>query len=256
MSNAMPFHALMLGCVVAAAGTAAVGADDEKTSAPEKVLNGKGLTKNERKFLLDETTAIEKYEQAKAAYAEYQKVWKRYAVIVQYDEAVMSMEANRQALQQEVQMLQMQINSMGSGSGRMRQMVNAQRAPLQQQQNQDRAMINQINSQINASKGQAPKADDRKTVPAELERTRQAYNESVRELNEILAPLLAKYHELALDKTVTDALVQLRHSTTHNYKLGPSDELVAASKLIHVGKKSLIGKSKSASKKGVKAKGL
>ena len=252
MSKTMQMNALMLGWMIAAAGTAVVSADDEKTSAPEKVLNGKGLTKDDKKFLLDEAAALEKYQQAKAAYADYQKAFKRYAEIVQYDEAVMTMEANRQALQQEVQMLQMQINSMGSGSGRMRSMVNAQRAPLQQQQNQDRAMINQIASQIQASKGQAPKADDRKTVPAELERTRQAYNDSVRELKEVLDPLLAKYHELALDKTVTDALVQLRHSTTHNYKLGPSDPLLAASKLTHEGKKSATGKGKSASKKKVK----
>jgi hypothetical protein len=253
MSKTVQLNALMLGWMIAAAGTAVASADDEKASAPEKVLQGKGLTKDDKKFLLDEAPALEKYQQAKAAYADYQKAFKRYAEIVQYDEAVQAMEANRQGLQQEIQMLQMQLNSMGTGSGRMRAMVNAQRAPLQQQQNQDRAMINQINSQIQASKGQAPKADDRKTVPAEFERTRQAYNDSVRELKETLDPLLAKYHELALDKTVTDALVQLRHSTTHNYKLGPSDQLVAASKLTHEGKKGVTGKSKSASKKKVKS---
>jgi hypothetical protein len=254
MSKAMPLNALMLGWVIAGAGTAVVGADDVKSSGPEKVLNDKGLTKDERKFLLDEAAAVEKYQQAKTAHTDFQKAFKRYAEIAQYDEVVQVMEANRQALQNEVQLLQMQLNSMGSGSGRMRAMVNAQRAPLQQQQSQDRAMINQINSQIQASKGQAPKAEDRSKATAELERTRQAYNDSVRELHEVLAPLLAKYHELALDKTVTDALVQLRHSTSHNYKLGPSDEIVAASKLTHEGKKSATGKSKSASKKKAKTK--
>ena len=48
---------------------------------------------------------------------------------------------------------------------------------------------------------------------------------------------------------VTDALAQLRHSTTRNYKLGPSDEIVAASKLTHEGKKHATGKSKSSRKK-------
>ena len=97
MSKTMQVYALMLGWMIAAAGTAVVGADDEKTSAPEKVLNGKGLTKDDRKFLLDEAAAVEKYQQAKAAYADYQKAFKRYAEIVQYDEAVLTMEANRQA---------------------------------------------------------------------------------------------------------------------------------------------------------------
>lgn len=230
--------------------------DDEKTSAAEKVLEDKGLAQDDRKFLLDEAAAVEKYEQARAAYAEYQKALNRYKVIVQYDETVQTWEADRQALQQQVQLLQMQINNTGSGGGRMRQTVNAQQASLRQQQSQDRAMINQIDAQIQASKAQAPKAEDRKIVPADLERTRQAYNDSVRELNEILAPLLAKYHELALDKTVSDALVQLRHSTTLNYKLGPSDQLVAASKLIHEGKKNATGKSKPASKKSAKTKAL
>ena len=70
------------------------------------------------------------------------------------------------------------------------QLVSAQQAPLRQQQSQDRAMVNQINAQIQASKGQAPKAEDRKTVPANLERARQGYNDSVRELHETLAPKL------------------------------------------------------------------
>ena len=255
MSKAMPSNALMLGWVIVVMGTAVASADDEKTPAAETVLKDKGLTKNDRLFLLDEAAAIEKYGQAKAAYADYQKAMNRYATIVQYDEAVQTLETQRQALQQQVNMLQVQINSTGTGYGRMRRMVSAQQAPLRQQQSQDRAMMNQINSQIQASKAQAPKAADRKAVPAEAERTRQAFVDSVHELKEVLDPLLAKYHELALDKTVTDSLVQLRHSTTLNYKLGPSDQVVAASKLIHEGKKHATAKSKPASKKKAKTSG-
>jgi hypothetical protein len=254
MSKAIPLNAMLLGWVIVAAGMAVASAEDEKTSAAEKILSGKGLTKDDRRFLLDEAAAIEHYGQAKTAYADYQKALNRYAVIVQYDEAVQTLEAQRQSLQQEVNMLQAQITSTGSGGGRMRQMVNAQLAPLRQQQSQDRALINQVNAQIQASKKQAPKSEDRKAVPAEAERTRQAFVGSVRELNEVLTPLLAKYHELALDKEVTDALVQLRHSTTLNYKLGPSDQVVAASKLIHEGKKHATAKSKPASKKKSKTK--
>jgi hypothetical protein len=255
MSKATSLNALMLGWTIAAVATAAAIADDEKTTPAEKVLHDKGLTRDDRKFLLDEAAAVEKYGQAKAAHADYQKALSRYAAIVQYDEAVQALELQRQALQQEAQMLQSQINSSGSRSGRMGRMVNAQQAPLRQEQGQDRAMINQINAQLQASKGQAPKAEDRKAVPADVERTRKAFGDSVRELEEVLTPLLAKYHELALDKAVTDALVQMRHRTTLNFKLGPSDQVVAASKLIHEGKKKATGKSKPASKKKVRTKG-
>jgi hypothetical protein len=88
MSKAMPLIALMLGCVTVIAGTAVASAEDEKAPAAETVLKDKGLTKNDRLFLLDEAAAIEKYGQTKAAYADYQKALNRYAAIVQYEEAV------------------------------------------------------------------------------------------------------------------------------------------------------------------------
>ncbi|MDR3637624.1 MAG: hypothetical protein P4L84_27710 [Isosphaeraceae bacterium] len=255
MTKAMQYRVLLVGGMIVAAGTPGASADDGPTTAAEKVLKDKGLTKDDRKFLLDESAALKQYEEAKAAYAAFQKALYRYAAIVEYDEAVQTMETQRQALQQEVAALQMQLRNTGTGSGRMRAMVNAQLAPLRQQVSQGQAMINQINTEIQASKGKAPKADDRKTAPEELKRTRQAYIDSVRDLNGLVAPLLATYHELALEKTVTDALAQLRHSTTLNYKLGPSDQLVAASKLIQDVKKNTSGAGKPASKKKAKAKG-
>ena len=50
-------------------------------------------------------------------------------------------------------------------------------------------------------------------------------------------------------------LNQLRHSTLLNYKLGPSDQIVAASKLTHEAKKAATGKSKPEGKKKAKTKG-
>jgi len=255
MSKPMPSTALMLGWVIVVAATAAASAGDEKTSAAEKVLIDKGLTKDDRKFLLDEKAAVEKYEDAKSAYADYQKALKRYMAIAEFDEAVQTLEAQRQELQQQADMLQTQLNNMAPGYGRMRQMVSAQQAPMRQQQSQARAMINQVNAQIQASRAQAPKADERKSVPAELEKTRKSSIDSVRELKEALDPLLAKYHELGRDKAVTDSLAQLRHKTTLNYKLGPSDQIVAASKLIHEGNKYTSVKVKPSSKKKTKTKG-
>jgi hypothetical protein len=243
----------MLVWMASPAGTNVARAADEPSSAEEKVLKDKGLNKNDRHFLLEEAAAIERYEQNKSLYTDYQKALSRSAEIAQYDEAVQSMEAEQQALQQQVSALQMQINHSGAGNGRMQRYVNAQLAPLRQQENQARAMINQLNIQIKAAKGKAPKADERKGAPARVEQTRQAYIDSIRELNELVAPLMAKYHELAQDKTVTDALDALRHRTTRNYKLGPSDELVAASKMIENVKKHTTV-LKSASKKKAKSK--
>ena len=105
-------------------------------------------------------------------------------------------------------------------------------------------MINQINSQLQASKSQAPKADERKSVPALVDRTKLAYVDGVRQLDDLVTPLLTKYHELAHDKPVIDALEKLRRHDTKNYKLGPSDELVAASKMVQNVKKHTAGATK------------
>jgi hypothetical protein len=254
MIKTVSLVALMLGWLIIPIGAVAWG-DDDKISSAEKVLNGKGLTKDDRKFLLEgDAAAAEKYGQTKTVHADYQKALSRLAVITQYDESVQVMDAEKQGLQEQVNALQMQINSMGTGYGRMRQMANAQLAPVRQQQNQAKAQINQINTQLQASKAQAPKADERKTVPAEVDKTRQAYIESVRELDVVVAPLMAKYHELALDKTVTDALAELRRTTTKNFKLGPSDQVLAASKMIQDVKKNTGTGTKSSAKKKAKAK--
>jgi hypothetical protein len=254
MSKNTRLIALMLVWMISSTGMPVARAADESTSAEEKLLQEKGLKQDDREFLLDEAPAIEKYEQAKSLYADYQRAVGRMATIVQYDEAVQAMQMEQQALQEQVNALQMQINSAGTGYGRMQRLVNMQLAPLRQQQAQARAMITQINAQIQASKGQAPKAEDRKTVPALVATTRKAYIDSVRELNDLVVPLLTKYHELALDKTVTDALERMRHRTTHNYRLGPSDKLVTASKLIPNLKKHTTESFNSTFKKKAKSK--
>ncbi len=251
MSKAIARMMLMLGGMVIATAMAAA-ADDEKsaTGDPEKVLTGKELTKDDRKFLLDETAAIEKYEQAKKVYGDFQKAYMKQATIMMKDQAVLEMQMEVQALQESTAMLRMQMNSMGRGMGRMRSMANSQRAPLQAQINSNTAMLNQYNTQINAAKSQGPKDPERKAALDGFTRSRDAYIGSVRELNEVVAPLLAKYHELALDKEVTNALAELRHKTTMNYKLGPSDTIHAASKMIaEVKRVTTISSGKPASKK-------
>jgi hypothetical protein len=253
MSKNTSLIALMLVWMASSAGTTVARAADEPTSAEEKVLKDMGLTKNDRHFLLEEAPAIEKYEQTKSLYTDYQKALSRVAAIAQYDEGIQTMQSEQQALQQQVSALQMQINSSGSGYGRMQRYANAQVAPLRQQENQARAMINQINAQIKVAKSKAPKAEERKSAPANVEQTRQAYIDGIRELNELVDPLVTKYHELAQDKTVTDTLDTMRHRTTHNYKLGPSDELLAASKMIQNVKKHTTV-LKAATKKKAKSK--
>ena len=255
MTKAIRFGALIIGCASITTGMAGALAGDEKTATPEQVLKDKGLTKDDRKFLLDEAAALKKYEEAKKAYAGFQKAFGRYAAIAEYDETLQGMEMDRQAMQQQVAALQAQMNGASAGAGRYRRLVNAELAPMRQQVSQSQVMINQMNAQIQAFKGQAPKADERKKAPEDLKLARQAYIDSVRELSELVTPLLAKYHELALDKAVTDALVQLRKTTTLNYKLGPSDPLVAASKMTQDVKKNTAATTKPASKRKAKAKG-
>ena len=247
-----PLIASVLVWVVALVAPAIASPGDEPTSAEEKLLESKGLTRNDRKFLLDEKAAIEKYEAIKPLFEDYQKAMYKYATIVQYDETLMSMMMEQQGIQQQANALQMQINSMPRAAGRMARYANAQTAPLRQQQSQIRSMASQYTNQINAFKRQAPKADDRKTVPAQVERTRQVYVEAVRELSALVTPLTEKYHELALDKSVIDALEKLRRRDTKNYKLGPSDELSAAAKVVQNVKKQTSGGAKSKKKSRTK----
>src|SRR4051794_36741838 len=114
MSQNAPLIALMLAWAVSTAGVPLARAAGGPTSAEETLLRGKGLTLDDRKYLLDEAPAIEKYEQARSLYADYQKALGRMATIVQYDEAVQGMQMQQQALQEQVNELQMQINNTGT----------------------------------------------------------------------------------------------------------------------------------------------
>lgn len=237
-----------------AASPAPPSADDAKPTTPEKLLESKGLTKDDRKYLLEEAEALKKYEEAKSDYGAFQKAFGKVATIVQYDESLQAMQMEQQEMQQNVAMMQQQINSASrSGYGRMRQMQNAQLAPMRQQVSQAQSMISQMNTQIQQAKTQGPKPDERNSATSEFDRTRLAFVNKVGELNELVAPLMEKYHELALDKSVVNALVDLRKSTGKNFKLGPSDELAAASKMIQNVKRNTAGPA--ASKKTTKKKG-
>jgi vacuolar-type H+-ATPase subunit I/STV1 len=256
MSKFTPLITSIIGWLILPAGMSTASTDDEKGSPAEKVLNAKGLTRNDRKFLLEgESAAIEKYKQTQTVQAEFQAAVKRYAVITQYDESLEAMETQRQGLAQEIDSIQIQLNGTTDSYGQVRQLPIAQQASLRQQQAQDGAQINQINGQIQTFKAQAPKAEDRKNLAAEYDRQRKAYIDSVRELDVVMAPLLKKYHDLATDKAVVDALAELRRSTKLNFKLGPTDQVLAASRLIQdVKKTTALPGSKSTTKKKAKSK--
>jgi hypothetical protein len=257
MHKATFMFALVVGCAVAPTGWLLAGMDDKKSEAAEKLLKEKGLTRNDRKFLIeeDERAVIDKYDQAKSAKADLQKAMTRYAGILQFDESVQAIEFQRQGLQQEINTLQMQLNSTPySSNGRMRAMQNSAQAPLRQQQNADRAVMNQLSGQAQALKSQGPKAEDRRAATAEYDKTRKGYVDSVRDLEEALTPLLEKYHELGSDKAVKDALADIWHATQKNVKLGPSDQVLAASKLVQEMKKAkALPMSKPATKKKAKS---
>jgi hypothetical protein len=243
---------LILPAVMSTASTV-----DDKDSPAEKILNAKGLTRNDRKFLLEgESAAIEKFKQTQTVQAEFQAALKRYSVFTQYDESLEAMETQRQGLLQEIESLQVQLNSGTTDSyGQVRPLPIAQQASLRQQMAQDGVLINQINTQIQNSKSQAPKAEDRKTAAAEYDRQRKAYIDSVRELDVVVAPLMKKYHDLATDKAIVNALADLRKSTNLNFKLGPTDQVLAASRLTQdVKKTTAMPGNKPTTKKKAKSK--
>jgi hypothetical protein len=234
-------------------GTKTVG----KTTDPEQLLTDRGLTKDNRKFLLDESAAIEKFAEAKTLYAKFQDAMVKYSKIVEYDENLANLAMQSQMMQQEANMLQQQINNTAANAGRLRLNANAQLAPMRQQQSMTAAQANRLKAEYKTLEGKAPKPAERDSAVAEVDSTREAYVDSVHELAELVTPLMAEYHELGLDKSVVDALDQLRRKTTLNYKLGPSDELRSAAKVIKDLKLNTAGpaRTKSATKKKAKSTG-
>ncbi len=232
---------------------------DDAVTGPEKALVDKGLKRDDRKFLLDEAASVDKYKQCKNLLEDYQKAMVRLNTMAQYDEGLQSMQMDQQALQEQVNMLNAQINgSNRAGIGRMRTLINAQLAPLRAQQAQAQQQLNQMNAQIKAAGAQAPKTLDRQVIPAEVEKTRNAYVAGVRELETMITPLLAKYHELHLDKSVLQALADMKRRNSLNYKLGPSDDLNAAAAMVKDVKRnapSTKATTKGATKKKAKTKG-
>ena len=93
-------------------------------------------------------------------------------------------------------------------------------------------------------------------MPADSTRLAEEYIRTIKDLESIVAPLITKYRDLARDPSVTDAIAQIRFS-----KLGPSDEICAAVKLIQSLKansasptrKSTIQKKTSKTKSSVKS---
>jgi hypothetical protein len=231
------------GAVLALGSVATTNAPafaDGNPSRAEKVLIKKGLTRDDRKFLLadDEGTVIEKYKEAREIQTAFQKAMQRYGAILDFDEQVQMLTMQQQSLQAEINSIQMELNSMPlSTNGRMRALQQSRQAPYRQQQNQDRSAMNQINQQLQQLKTQAPKDQERKSAAQEYDTQQKAYVASVRELDELVSPLLEKYHELGLDEDVKTALNDIRTATTQNVKLGPSQQVLAAVQLVKEMKK-------------------
>jgi hypothetical protein len=217
---------------------------------PEKVLTDKGLTRDKKKYLLDEAAAIDKFEESQTLYTQYQNALMKNMTIADYEENLAALNSQWQTMQQQANALQQQINGSVAAAGRFRGLVNANNAPLRQKHAQLVAEANQMRNQATAMQKRAPKPAERDAASAEVDKARQAYIDAVGELDKLVSPLMAKYHDLGKDKSVIDALVQLNNKASANYKLGPTDELRSAAKVIKDLKSNTAGPARSkASKK-------
>jgi hypothetical protein len=229
----------------------------ETTIDPEQFLTEKELTRDNRKFLLDESQALEKYHEAKDLFAKFQDAMGKYYEIAGFDETVANLTFQSQAMQQQADALQQQINNVSANASRMRMSANAQLNVMRQQHSQWVSQANQLRSERDALQGKAPTQAQRESVVTELDAARQAYIDGVNAMSEKVTPLMEQYQDLAHDLDVTDALAQLRKKTTLNYKLGPSDDLRAAAKVIKDLKLNTAppGKPKSSKKKAASRSG-
>ena len=223
---------------IAAPGAESPPAQEQTTSEArsaaslEKILNDKGLTRDNRKFVLDELHVLEAYGQARTLYAEYEKAMYRQVGIAQFDENLATIEQQVVLLQQEANGLQYQINTQAAAGARMRLNMNVQLSTMRQTHAAAVNQVNQLRAQSANLHRNAPKPDARKTAVLELEKASQAYSHAAQNLAGEVNSLMEKYAALAHDKVVINAIAQLRHETTRNYVLGPSDELREATKVL------------------------
>jgi serine/threonine protein kinase len=206
-------------------------------SGPERVLADKGLMKNGQRFLLEEASALALYNEARSKLSQVQRALAKRAAISEYDEAVSILGVEKQQLQMGANGVSSQIAEnrsvldTGVSGGGIRNGLIAANNALRQELSQIQQQIRTINQQLVSLKKQPPTDADRE-IASGFEKTRNGYVATIQELKSLVTPLISKYHELARDNSVTDALVQLHRDTNLYYKLGPSDELRAAEKLV------------------------
>jgi hypothetical protein len=222
----------------AARGQSAKGAKDKEAAPiagtgsageapnPEHVLQDKGLTKAGKKFILaeDEKTVRDQFHDANAVFDEFQVAWTRLNAVLEQDAALQMALAQQAEYQQEVNAARSQARSMPGGYGRfggyMRNQANQQVNAMQNQ-------LNALNNQVNQLRRQQSNAQQRKQIVDDFQKQRSSVADTVKELQEAIDPLLAKYHDLNGDSEVKAALATLSRSAKVNVKVAPSDALLA-----------------------------
>jgi hypothetical protein len=116
--------------------------------------------------------------------------------------------------------------AMPSASGQSRRALSLANKSLQDQHIELLAEKAATNRQISNLIAQSPTQADR-SYAGGFDKSREEYIRTIKDLESIVEPLITKYRDLARDQSVTDAIAQIRFS-----KLGPSDEIGAAVKLV------------------------
>jgi hypothetical protein len=189
-------------------------------SSPSERIKALGLHLEDPYYVLDgEIRLKQQFREAATRYMAYEELFVRKARIAQY-------EVRAQALQQEINERQIEINQYNAGLAEAdRNRANSDEIAEARQR---RAALNEIQAEakraLKVIRSQLPGAPDRQQLNDELERRRRECGPLVAELRELIDSTNAKYDQLRKDEQLKNVLGGLN--------LGPRAEFTKMTKQV------------------------
>jgi hypothetical protein len=198
-------------------------------SPAEVKLQGLGLVRTVGTFVhKSEAPALEKIDELNGAYSRLTTARKRLAEADLNNQAIVDLTQQAAYLKQEQNAIASQYRGMRMPRGASTMVRQNQAA----QQQQEQALINQVNNELNARKKLVPSPQARKDLEADASKRRDEMAQAAAEARKLVDEANAVYESLAKDAAVKAALAEVQRTTTDAIKLGPSKEFHTAVKAV------------------------
>jgi paraquat-inducible protein B len=228
-------------------------------SAAEAVLEGKGLAKSGRVYVIEaEAPVLEKMKGVKAAYASYASAVDRQDAADQFASQIVEMEQQRLAMQSNLNALNQGVTQqqrMASyGRRGSRYTPNAMNSPLVAERDQAKMALAQIANNQKVTKAQVLSPKDRKTLDDQAKAKEDAFKRALEELRPMVDEVEKKYADLKADEAVKKALDDLSKASKTVVKTGPSEPFAAGARALAQAERQYLGKRSTAPNKKAKGK--